>query len=74
MSQDKKERKDLKKQMRNDCLNEMETLLELGPNFDTGSIRLRETVWCLTESDPFKSYLGKFNLAEDSVQILRHEQ
>ena len=60
-------RRETRRQMRKDRLNEREKLLNLGPNFDTLDITKRTTVWALTEAGPFRQYLYKCNLAEEET-------
>ena len=66
-------RGETREKMRRDRLNEREQLLSLGPNFKLSDIRRRWTVWALTEAGPFRSYLHKYHLAEESECRFCHE-
>ena len=55
-----------RRQMKRDRLNERERVLNLGPNFDPMNISKRTTVWALTEAGPFRSYLHRYGLNEES--------
>lgn len=57
---------ELKKQMRIDAFNERERIFDFG-TMDTMKIKCRETIWCLTESGPFKKYLFNNNLVENDT-------
>lgn len=60
-------KKETRRNMPRDRLNEREKLLNLGPNFNTLDITKRTTVWAVTEAGPFRHHLHLLNLTEDSL-------
>ena len=62
---EKEIRTETRREMRRDRLNSRPSRLNVDEQFDTLAIKMRETVWCLTEAGPFGEYLYKYNLIDD---------
>lgn len=59
--------KDLRiKLKREHYLNKREKIFDM-MNLDFGLLKYKESIWCLTESGPFKNYLFKMNLVDDDL-------
>ena len=61
----REERTAKREELRRGWRSGQETHYQLSEKFDTGQIKSKETVWCLTETGPFKRFLKKIGKADD---------
>ena len=61
------ERRAKRVKMRKLLLSERQQYYDLSENFEIGQTRRRESIWCLTETGPFRKFLTKIGQEDDEA-------